>query len=214
MTRLHQRLQPKPDGESAVRHRTGVVNAVNPDGTVDLDLGGVVVPDVCTLAGSFVGVGAAVQTLAWAGDMLVIGGVGAAETIVYARAETVAAVAVAQSPATVVASAVLAVPTDWNTYDIEAFYQFDANDSSGGSTGVAVLIAAVTALDGTIFGQLLNQEMVNTDTLDVQHFAGATFIEGETTTGNRTVTLEVSRTAAFTVEARRRSLIAHAIRTS
>lgn len=73
LTRLQQRLQPKPDGESAVRHRTGIVDTVNPDGTVDLDLGGIVVPDVSVLDGAFLAIGDVVQVVAWAGDLLVLG---------------------------------------------------------------------------------------------------------------------------------------------
>lgn len=85
-TKLQEKLIPKPDGESPVRHRTGTVDAVNANGTVDLDLGGTVVPDVSVLAGSSVTVGQVVQVLVWAGDLLVIGGIGGPG---YTLAETV-----------------------------------------------------------------------------------------------------------------------------
>lgn len=69
--RTLQRLLPKADGESPVRHRTGVISAVNGDGTVDVDLGGEVIGG-CSILGSTT-VGAVVQVLAWAGDLLVLG---------------------------------------------------------------------------------------------------------------------------------------------
>jgi len=68
--RIVERLIPKPDGESPVRHRTGEVVAVNGDGTVDLDLSGVTVPDVATIGST--AVGQIVQVLVWAGDLLVL----------------------------------------------------------------------------------------------------------------------------------------------
>lgn len=71
--RLGEKLNPKPDGESAVRHRTGVVDAVNADGTVDLDLGGVVVPSVSVLDGASIAVADVVQIVAWSGDLLILG---------------------------------------------------------------------------------------------------------------------------------------------
>jgi hypothetical protein len=82
-TKLIAKMSPTPDGESPVRHRTGTIDVVNADGTVDLDLGGTVVPDVSTL--QRVSVGDVVQVLAWEGDLLVLGGAGPLGVVDYAE---------------------------------------------------------------------------------------------------------------------------------
>lgn len=74
-SKLYEKMAPTPDGESPVRHRTGTVSAVNANGTVDLDLGTVVVPDVSVLRGAYVELGETVQVVVWAGDLLVLGAV-------------------------------------------------------------------------------------------------------------------------------------------
>jgi hypothetical protein len=71
--RLLGRLQPEEDGETPVRHRSGVVDAVNGDGTVDVEISGVAVTDVAVLDGAVAGVGDVVHVLTWGGDMLVLG---------------------------------------------------------------------------------------------------------------------------------------------
>lgn len=71
--RIYEGFNPLPDGESPVRHRTGIVDVVNADGTVDLDLGGTIVPSVSVLEGASVAAGSVVQVIAWAGDLLVLG---------------------------------------------------------------------------------------------------------------------------------------------
>lgn len=73
LTRLEQRLFPAQDGEAAVRHRSGTVDTVNPDGTVDLILGAVTVPSASVLSGAVVAPGDVVQVLTWRGDLLVLG---------------------------------------------------------------------------------------------------------------------------------------------
>lgn len=72
---LLSRLEPKQDGESPVRHRTGVVDAVNSDGTVDLVISGETVSDVAVLAGVSAPLGETVQVAAWRGDLLVLGAI-------------------------------------------------------------------------------------------------------------------------------------------
>lgn len=66
-------LVPQLDGESAVRHRSALVDAVNADGTVDLDFNGTIIASVSVLDGAVVGAGETVQVAVWAGDMLVLG---------------------------------------------------------------------------------------------------------------------------------------------
>lgn len=67
-----QRLFPTPDGEGSMRHRSGIVTAVNADGTLDVTLGtaSVTVP---ALAGSVAAVGDTVHVAVWAGDLLALG---------------------------------------------------------------------------------------------------------------------------------------------
>lgn len=73
MTRLINRLAPPPDGESPVRHRSGVVDTVNGDGTVDVLVSGQLVESVAVLAGATAGTGDTVHLLVWDGDLLVLG---------------------------------------------------------------------------------------------------------------------------------------------
>src|SRR5690606_35038157 len=66
------RLDPQDSGDPQIRHRTGVVDAVNNDGTVDLDLGGTVIPDVSVIGGGLAA-NDVVQVLTWKSGMLVLG---------------------------------------------------------------------------------------------------------------------------------------------
>lgn len=70
-----QKLVPQKDGEPYTVHRTAVVDAVNTDGTVDLEVSGVVIPDVPVLSGATAPLGAVVSVLAWQGALLVLGAV-------------------------------------------------------------------------------------------------------------------------------------------
>lgn len=72
-TRTLDRLLPPDDGEPPVRHRTGTVDTVNSDGTVDVDFGGTAVADVAVLDGVYVAAGDVVQVAVWRGDLLVLG---------------------------------------------------------------------------------------------------------------------------------------------
>lgn len=73
LTRLIEKLDPRPDGQDKVQLRTGTVAAVNGDGTLDVTLSGVVVPDVPRLASVGALVGDAVQVQVYRGSMLVVG---------------------------------------------------------------------------------------------------------------------------------------------
>lgn len=74
-TRLLQKLDPQVDGEDVVRLRKGVVDAVNADGTVDLELSEEVIPGVFVLESAVVSAGQVVQVLSSRGSLLVLGGV-------------------------------------------------------------------------------------------------------------------------------------------
>lgn len=74
-TKLIKKLDKDPNGEDpGLRLRTAVVDAVNPDNTVDLLLSGGLVPDVPVLDGAVVSDGAVVQVLVARGSILVLGG--------------------------------------------------------------------------------------------------------------------------------------------
>jgi len=73
LTRLTQRLFPDKDGEGAVRHRAGIVQAIHNNGTVDLLMDSGIVENVSVLAGAVVEPADVVQINAWPGDMLVLG---------------------------------------------------------------------------------------------------------------------------------------------
>jgi hypothetical protein len=77
LTTILDKLDPDPGGESTLRLRTGTVDVVNADGTLDIEMSsGVVVPGVPKLAGAYAPVGANVQMIAQRGGLLVIGSVG------------------------------------------------------------------------------------------------------------------------------------------
>ncbi|HEU4751983.1 MAG TPA: hypothetical protein VFU47_02665 [Armatimonadota bacterium] len=72
-TKILKKIVPEKDGETPAHLRTGVVSAVNANGTVDILMSGVTVPGVPRLAEATVQVGATVQILASRGSLLVIG---------------------------------------------------------------------------------------------------------------------------------------------
>lgn len=73
-TKLLSKLLPDVGGEDVVRMRTGIVDAVNADGTVDLGIAGIIVPDIPVLQGAYAGAGAVVNVISFRGSLLVIGG--------------------------------------------------------------------------------------------------------------------------------------------
>lgn len=84
-TRLLSKLIPTPDGQDVLRLRTGLVMAVNTDGTADVAISGVTVEDLPVLGDSReLIVGQACQVLTYRGSLLVLGqsGSGAAGPVV------------------------------------------------------------------------------------------------------------------------------------
>lgn len=76
-TRLQEKLNPKVDGEDKLRLRTGTVDTVNADGTLDIEMSdGEILPNINKLATAYAPVGAVVQIIVFRGAMLVIGAVG------------------------------------------------------------------------------------------------------------------------------------------
>lgn len=72
-TKLLSKIIPARDGADVLTMRTGVVNAINSDGTADVVISGVVVPAVPRLAEASVAVGSVVQMIAYRGSLLIIG---------------------------------------------------------------------------------------------------------------------------------------------
>jgi hypothetical protein len=76
-TKLSRKLIPPKDGEPVTHLRTGVVDAVNSDGTVNLMMSsGVIVPNVPKLASAYTPDGSVVQVISLRGSLLVLGAVG------------------------------------------------------------------------------------------------------------------------------------------
>jgi hypothetical protein len=76
-TALLKKLTPDRDGEPHTYLRTGVVNAVNTNGTLDILMSsGVIVPGVPKLATAYAPNGATVQMISFRGSLLVIGSSG------------------------------------------------------------------------------------------------------------------------------------------
>jgi len=80
-------LFPAPDGEPPMRHRLGVVTAVNADGTLTVDVDGVSLV-VSELEGAVASVDDVVQIAAWSGDSLALGRVQLATPKTYVPALT------------------------------------------------------------------------------------------------------------------------------
>lgn len=78
LTKLKKKLIPEPDGEDVLRLRSGVVSAINSDGTCDVVISGVTVPKVPRLQGAIFAVGSKVQMITYRGSMLALGRVAAA----------------------------------------------------------------------------------------------------------------------------------------
>lgn len=75
-TKLLARLVPVDDGEDVLKLRTGVVSSVNADGTVDVTISGLTIPNLPRLRSVSVAVGETVQVVTYRGSLLVIGPVG------------------------------------------------------------------------------------------------------------------------------------------
>lgn len=72
-TKLLKKINPDSDGEDTLRLRVGVVSTVNSDGTVNVTISGVTIPNVPRLLDSSMATGAAVQVLSYRGSLLVLG---------------------------------------------------------------------------------------------------------------------------------------------
>lgn len=80
ISQIKKKLVPTPDGQDELRLRTGVVDAINANGTVDIVLSGVTMTNVPVLAtGYTLTVDRAVQVATYRGSMLVLGHVAASE---------------------------------------------------------------------------------------------------------------------------------------
>jgi hypothetical protein len=79
-TRLIEQLDPERDGEDTLKPRTAIVDEVNSDGTLDIILSGVIIPNVPRLASVGAIEGDAVQVQASRGALLVIGTIASVST--------------------------------------------------------------------------------------------------------------------------------------
>lgn len=85
-TRLLSKLIPQADGEDVLRLRSGVVMAVNSDGTADVAISGVTLEDVPVLGSNLaLVVGQTAQVLTYRGALLVLGQVGGAASSAVTR---------------------------------------------------------------------------------------------------------------------------------
>ena len=72
-TKLIEKLDPEKDGQDVITLRTAIVDEVNSDGTLDIILSGIVIPNVPRLASVGAVEGDAVQVQTYRGSMLVVG---------------------------------------------------------------------------------------------------------------------------------------------
>jgi hypothetical protein len=134
--------------------------------------------------------------------------------VIKERTDVSAAVSISSAVETTINTVNVDIPSYWSTYDIEAWWQFSAFDTSAGDTGIGTTITVRTKADGTNFGQSAQFEVVDTNLTDVSHWAGCSWVEGATITGTRSVAVHAIRGGNPTYEARSRVLIVHATRTS
>jgi hypothetical protein len=74
-TKIRNKIVRPEDGQDVVRLRTGEVEAINANGTVDILLSGVVMTDLPRLEGLLLAEGDSVQLLSYRGSLLVLGSV-------------------------------------------------------------------------------------------------------------------------------------------
>lgn len=79
-TKLIEKLDPEKDGQDVTTLRTAIVDEVNSDGTLDIILSGIVIPDVPRLASVGAVEGDAVQVQTYRGSMLVVGTIASVST--------------------------------------------------------------------------------------------------------------------------------------
>lgn len=72
-TKLLAKIVPKADGEDVARVRTGVVNAINTDGTLNVAISGVVISNVARVSGVLMAVNDVVTVLTYRGAIIVLG---------------------------------------------------------------------------------------------------------------------------------------------
>lgn len=73
LSRIKKKILPPDDGQDTLKLRTGVVSAVNANGTCDVTISGVTVAGVPRLQEASVAVGLVVQILTYRGSMIIIG---------------------------------------------------------------------------------------------------------------------------------------------
>lgn len=71
-TKLLAQIVPQSDGEDVIRWRTGVIDTVNSDGTVDVAISGLVIPDLPRLASTALAAGDVVQIASYRGALIII----------------------------------------------------------------------------------------------------------------------------------------------
>jgi hypothetical protein len=147
-TKLINKLVPQTDGEDVVRLRKGQVDTVNADGTVDLILSGVVVPDVPRLAGAPMVAGTNVQVLVYRGSLLVLGPVSASTAPLQVISTHHVAASGAVAPITNTAATPTGLSITFTTYTANAVAMVElALDLDPTNTTLAIVIGFL-ALNG------------------------------------------------------------------
>jgi hypothetical protein len=212
-TRTLNRLEPAPDGESALRHRSAVVTAINSDGTVDIDLSGVAVVGVSSLV--FAGIGEVVQVVAWKGDLLVIGLPRTSQEPMPSQLTDRATSSGGTAIGTVqtnILQASIDIPADWNTYDVEASVSCSLVDTSGATTGTTLITSKVVHQGGDFDTGVITQELEAQNNHDNHGFSHVAYSEGRTATGTRLFTWQIIRAAVNATNANNPAMICKALR--
>lgn len=167
-SKLLDKLLPPPDGEDMARVRTGIVDAVNTDGTVDVGISGLVVPDVPRLAGAPMVAGTVVNILVWRGGLLVLGPSGSGAASLRVAGTFFAAATNDLSVSTSVQS-MTGCTFNFTTYKADAVLEVDLVVDFDPTDNVAALGIGYIQLDSTditssqaLFANYANQNGRNT----------------------------------------------------
>lgn len=190
-TRMVKKLNPTRDGEPYTSMRTGIVDAINSDGTLDIEMSsGVIVPDVPRLDTVNVAVGSVIHMISFRGSLLVIGRTSSAggRIIAYAS-DTTDGTAGASG---VEVSIIQVTGTLQNGRAYRVWTEFHATPGSAGVVG-AVRIRQGSGIAGTVSRERY-ADFPNTGVAGNHFLMSARFVASST--GSQTFTATAQATGA------------------
>lgn len=187
-TALLKKLRPDRDGEPYTSMRTGVVDVINSDGTLDIEMSGVIVPNVPRLDTVNVATGSVVHMIVFRGSLLVIGRTSdAGGRIIAYASETTDSTAGASG---VEVSIIQVTGTLQNGRAYRVWAEFHATPGSAGVAG-AVRIREGSGIAGTASREKY-ADFPNTGAAGNHFLLSARFVAGSTGSQTFTATAQAS----------------------